>query len=240
MFRVVSRRKNGILTPYASTAAAGLWSPTAGLSLWLRADSIAGLADGAAVATWNDDSGNANHASQATAGNRPLYKTNIRNGLPAVRFDGVNDYLTLTSNLIVGPATVLIVFSKSLHTTGYKALLSAQKIAVFAAISASANWGSYTDAEQDSSYLVGTSPSLATVVFTAANNVDLLTNGNALVNRTSGSSFPARSSTGIGADATGVQFFGGDIHEILAYDSALGTTTTDAARAYLSAKWLLY
>lgn len=63
------------------------------LSFWIKADSITGLANNAPVATWNDLSGNNNHVSQGTAGARPLYKTNIKNGLPAVFFDGVDDTL---------------------------------------------------------------------------------------------------------------------------------------------------
>lgn len=64
-----------------------------GLTLWLKADAIAGLSDGDPVGTWSDSSGQGNHATQATAAKKPTYKTNIINGLPAVRFDGVDDYL---------------------------------------------------------------------------------------------------------------------------------------------------
>lgn len=68
-------------------------SEIAGLKLWLRADAITGLSDAQAVASWNDDSGGGYHATQGTAGLRPLYKTNILNGKPVVRFDGSNDQL---------------------------------------------------------------------------------------------------------------------------------------------------
>lgn len=74
------------------------WSPLQlpSLQLWLDASVIAGLADGAAVATWSDRSGQNNHIVQATPTKQPLYKTAIINGLPVVRFDGVDDLLTAT------------------------------------------------------------------------------------------------------------------------------------------------
>jgi len=47
--------------------------------------------DGDSVSTWSDDSGNGH---DLTAGTAPTYRTNVLNGEPAVRFDGVDDILT--------------------------------------------------------------------------------------------------------------------------------------------------
>jgi len=92
------------------------YSPSdfSGLQTWFKADQIPSLNDGDPVSTWSDQSGNANNAT-ASLTLRPLYKTNIFNGLPAVRFDGSNDSLILGSNqaltgaltcLFIGQATV--------------------------------------------------------------------------------------------------------------------------------------
>ena len=78
-----------------------------GLSLWLKADAIAGLNDGDPVDTWSDSSGNGNHATQGGA-NRPTYKTSVVNGEPVVRFDGTNNYLDIPS-MSLQPATVFVV-----------------------------------------------------------------------------------------------------------------------------------
>lgn len=64
-----------------------------GLKFWLDASRISGLSDGAAVAQWDDSSGQGNHATQATAANQPVYKAGVINGRPVVRFDGSNDSL---------------------------------------------------------------------------------------------------------------------------------------------------
>ena len=66
---------------YAATAAQfdiqqlGAPSPI----MWLRADRIQGLSDGASVSTWPDSSANGNNATQATSANQPVWKKNILN-----------------------------------------------------------------------------------------------------------------------------------------------------------------
>jgi hypothetical protein len=66
-----------------------------GLRLWLKADAITGLSDGAAVGTWSDSSGLGNDATEGTGGFQPTYQTNEVNGLPCVRFDGTDDRLSI-------------------------------------------------------------------------------------------------------------------------------------------------
>lgn len=58
-------------------------------ALWLDASQLVGLGDGDAVTTWPDLSGNGYSPAQDGAVDVPVYKTNIVNGLPIVRFDGV-------------------------------------------------------------------------------------------------------------------------------------------------------
>jgi hypothetical protein len=84
-----------LLLNHRNASAAPAFAPTdiAGLQLWLKADSLS-LNDADPVGTWADQSGNARDCTQATAANKPIYKVNIQNGLPCVRFDGTDDYLT--------------------------------------------------------------------------------------------------------------------------------------------------
>jgi hypothetical protein len=66
----------------------------AGLRLWLKSDtgvySDAGVTlatNGQGVQEWHDQSGNGNHATQSTPGNRPVLVTSAINSLPAIDFD---------------------------------------------------------------------------------------------------------------------------------------------------------
>ncbi len=60
--------------------------------LWLDALFISNL-DGENVDVFPDISGNNNHLGQISSVKQPIYKTSIVNGMPVVRFDGVNDDL---------------------------------------------------------------------------------------------------------------------------------------------------
>jgi hypothetical protein len=77
-----------------------------GLVAWWKADSFS-LADGTAIGgagkAWIDQSGNNNHATQASGTLQPVFKTNVVNGKPIIRFDGVNDLLTMTSQILLQP-----------------------------------------------------------------------------------------------------------------------------------------
>src|SRR5262249_51597034 len=69
----------------------------AGLGLWVRTD--AGLAADAAgrVSEWRDQSGQGNHLTQPTLASRPVYVPGSVNGLPVLRFDGVDDSMAFTT-----------------------------------------------------------------------------------------------------------------------------------------------
>lgn len=73
----------------------------ASLSRWFRADQAKDsggnliTVDGTAVATWVDQNSNAN-ATQTVSGSRPIYKSNIVNSKPVIRFDGIDDNLNLS------------------------------------------------------------------------------------------------------------------------------------------------
>lgn len=51
------------------------------------------VASGGSIARAEDVSGNGNHATQGTSGDRPVRQVNAQNGLDAARFDGSSDYL---------------------------------------------------------------------------------------------------------------------------------------------------
>lgn len=92
--------------------------PTNGLNLFLRADSITGLTEGAAISQWNDESGNNNHATQATGSYQPTYRTNVLNGKPVVRFVASDDFLRCPNSVFSGVSnqTTLFIVQKISNT----------------------------------------------------------------------------------------------------------------------------
>ena len=71
------------------------------LQLWLKADT------GFTPSQWNDQSGNSNHATQATAGNQPAQISNGLNANPTVRFSG-NQWMQTSSNVTVHEVIAVI------------------------------------------------------------------------------------------------------------------------------------
>ncbi|HML73568.1 MAG TPA: glycoside hydrolase [Anaerohalosphaeraceae bacterium] len=86
-----------------------------GLQLHLAADQIAGLSDGQTISSWSDLSGKGRHAVQTAESARPVYKSHVLNDLPAVRFDGIDDYLTVPE--VTGIRTVFLVFKEDANAT---------------------------------------------------------------------------------------------------------------------------
>ncbi len=103
-----------------STGPAGVGDKTTN-DLWLRADQdVLNGSDNPAsagddVKTWTDQSGNDNHLTQTTASQQPEYQTNVINNLPALRFDGVDEYMNAELSSLSSPVTFITVsqFSSS-------------------------------------------------------------------------------------------------------------------------------
>lgn len=103
------------------------------LMLWIETTSDSSFDDtetddGLAITNWydlNPQSSVKNHFAQATADNKPLYKTDIINGLPAIKFDASNDFMQSVNfpNIITGASTVFLVI-KTPATFGTTAILS--------------------------------------------------------------------------------------------------------------------
>lgn len=83
--------------------------PTAGLQLWLKADAGVTL-NGSNVSKWADQSGNNNDAIEQDGDRQPLLVMDGLNGMPTIRFDGVNDRLGLTGSKLVSQISLFIVF----------------------------------------------------------------------------------------------------------------------------------
>jgi hypothetical protein len=80
---------------YAQSGPGGVGSSSSNI-IWLKADEITGLLNGDQVTTWADNSGNGNDITQPSSGLRPYYITGQVNGMPVIRFNGVNDRLRRT------------------------------------------------------------------------------------------------------------------------------------------------
>ncbi|MDQ3106307.1 MAG: LamG domain-containing protein [Actinomycetota bacterium] len=195
------------------------------LSLWLKADAITPVADGTAVATWADSSGNGRDVTQATGGKQPLYKVAVPGlgGKPALRFDGTDDTLVnAATGLTAGTAwTVAVVGINRSPGTVSKMLFDGRGTGFLdLAVSGSGNYecSTFPDIPPDSK-IAGAAPAFLTLVVDGA-----LTSGfwsglplGSVAHTTS----HTPSAVYVASNADVNQFFNGDIAEVVVYKSAL-------------------
>jgi len=79
------------------------WTPVQlSTALWLDANDASTLTlNGSTVSQWRDKSGNARHASQATAANQPTRTLNGLNGKPVLTFDGADWLFNATPGALI-------------------------------------------------------------------------------------------------------------------------------------------
>jgi hypothetical protein len=227
---------------------AATFAPTdiSGLKLWLKADSLA-LSDGDPVTTWPDSSGQGNNAAQATGSKKPTYKASIQNGRPAVRFDGVDDALKVSSITL---PTFFTIFVAGRFTNAAP---------MFVEQSADAN-------ANDGFYFYGNNGNIAVIRRTSAHSangaanwmgstaaiVGLTYDGTHAVRRngadvtitgTAGTTRPNSNVTAdlfLGSRNEASIFSSGDFFEILIYGSPLSSADRLRVETYLNGRWAIY
>ena len=110
-YKVAINGANNRVSVYASNVELGqiigvnnAWAPAQlpGLSLWLdAADASTITLNSSTVSQWSDKSGNARHATQATAASQPAYTAAGLNGKAVLTFDGSNDLFELSSGILL-------------------------------------------------------------------------------------------------------------------------------------------
>ena len=214
--------------------------------LFTDAGSTKVSSDGDAIYQANDKSGNGYHLVQATAGYRPLYKTNVQNSKSVARLDGSDDWMAWANTTQrAQPNTYFSVWKANnaegdacyihdgQYSTSYRnALLSnASATPDDYYLYATSNW--YTgDTFPKGSFVI------ACALFNGASsqlwqNASDLGTGNAGTASMAGLTLGARISThALPLD--------GDFCELIWYNKALTDTERDNVFTYLNNKWAIY
>lgn len=211
--------------------------PSPGLKLWLDAsDGTTIIVDGSGnVQQWSDKSGLGNHATQATAANRPVVNATALGGQPAVRFDGVNDGLSIADGLVVArPYTVFIVDQYSGATQG-RTLQSRD---------AGVNWliGKWAgnNAHYANPFVHVAGPGTTTIGegIGYTNSSDYILNGNHVSTGGNGSGVTSPGHLGLGSSGTfPAEQSTADVAEIIVYDRTLTLTERREVGTYLQSKY---
>jgi hypothetical protein len=215
------------------------FAPTdiAGLQLWLDASDASSVTlDGSNnVEQWNDKSGNARHATQATALLRPAYSTAAVNSLNAVTFNGTSHRVATGSFSVSQPYTLCVVIS-STNNGSFRVMFesSSPRMSLFSQSGTSLFYNAGSDIS--GSVTISTNVArLITGVFAGASSS--LRFDKSAVSTTSPGTNAIGGGCTIGSTPSGTFPFAGSICEILLYNTALSGTDLTNVESYLSSRW---
>lgn len=239
-----------------------------GLRVWLRADAVntadanqvRSSAGNFFVKSWRDQSGGTFHAGQAADANQPRFipSTPELGGLPALRFDGSDDILTLPGTPAQNNFTIIAVARPTVGheidaagsagvggVSGQRYLFGAQHGGDFnsgAGLSLGTNGASVY--EHGSGYMpalavvAAAMPNLSLVTINYSNRQPALTvNGTLSSAGVPSSRAIVNAPVEIGAGAYGA--FAGDVVEIFVFDRTLTLTEQHGVEEFLRAKYSL-
>jgi hypothetical protein len=205
--------------------------------LWLDAGDVV-ASDGDPVQTWADKSGNGKDLTQVTGTKQPLWKTGIINGLPTLRFDGVDDFMVSTRT-VIQPCTIFLVIDW-IAAAGFNYLFddisTPDSLVIWR--NSSTQWAFYAGTEVD----INISTSIPSIMMFVANGASSVCRVNAT--QVSSSAGAGNINNGMMIGSRGVagspsQFFGGDIAEIIVYSSDLSVDNRSSVLTYLSEKYAI-
>jgi hypothetical protein len=208
-----------------------------GCKVWLTAD--AGITkDGSDnVSAWADQSGVGNNATQATGANQPKWIDNVLNGKPVLRFDGSNDRIRIANSVDYATIFVVAKYSGGATFNQYPGIISPSS-------SSPSPQYFFIGANGSASFYNGTSSALfQTKIYVNGTNTDSfspLSSFKVVYGLSNSGSAATRSNVDVGNNANdGSSFWNGDIAEVIAYDSVLGSTDLTNLMNYLNAKYNL-
>jgi len=222
-----------------------------GLRLHLDASSLS-LADGAPVDVWTDKSPNG-YSPTSTGGLRPVFKTNILNGRPVVRFDGSltqNMVFPATPSAIMAAATAgTILFVKKIIPHGTSETLSSFALGAWGTMGSTDHWPyvegtlytSWGAQGRTSKAGVGAAMEVAKAYCIVSAPLDwrIYFGGGPVFHFTTDNTVQWNStlSATLGRDLRGSIYFTGEIAEVVAYNRKLTSAEINQVGAYLNTKW---
>jgi len=201
-----------------------------GLLAWWKADALT-LNNNDAVSSWLDSSGNGYSMVQATGANQPIYKTNIVNGKPVVRFDATNDELAVSLSTTTSAGwTVFIVYSGNTNGNPRRA------------IQGNGNWllGPYQNSNQMYNGAFINSGTVSAGTFLLASGRQTSVGGQFFKNSTLiGTNGQASSNSTVWNLSTAGEPLDGDIAEAIIFSRPLSGYEMDSVEKYLGAKYAI-
>lgn len=205
--------------------------------------------DGATVQQWNDRSVGGNNLTQATAGNRPTFKTGIVNGNSVVRFGGATDDDFMTGPVLstLFGASAKTAFAVVKHANNASGAVIADSTNDFFFIQMTGTGTEFTNSNYDGSVDAATITGLSsgtwyiatymhngTSVFAGAND----TRAASMVSAASGATTNLGGTFAVGRRTAGTPDYpDADIAEVVTYNAVLSEADRQIVERYLASKY---
>lgn len=215
----------------------------AGLTGWWKQEYNESVAGGGALATWRSQTGPTANFAQATGANQPAWSLNQVNGLPAVNFDGTDDFMDgpdMDDLLGVGQGVIFVAFYTGDVTTRQCIITDTTGASgrVFLTINAGTLIARNNDgASQEITRPLTVGWHVAIWLHTGG-NLRLYVDDPLEFSSVASGNTAALSPTRIGENSSNIEPFKDLLGEIVTYDTAPSDGDRSAVFAYLTNRWL--
>mgnify|MGYP001570323389 CR=1 FL=1 len=198
--------------------------------------------DGAAVSRWRDLSGKGMNAVQSTGSLQPLFKTNILSGLPGVKGDGTDDFLTASGlgALLTNSAGSLFAVATINGDTQYGLCATHNSLDAYwrFASDGGAYWGIFRGARLTNANSMPSSGSYIFCITSGAAGYRFFQNGVTILSTTT--SWNAGTDLRLFVEGGNAGYFSGYLHHLLVFDNELSASQLSRVTQYLNSIWKVF
>jgi hypothetical protein len=222
-----------------------------GIRFWIDSSNVlngSNPANNTAISSWVDLSGVSGNAGQSTAGQRPVFRENIQNGLPAIEFDGANSQCMQVASVACGSQFTLFVVLEQ---------ITANTWFIEQSPDINSNDGFYMYGNGFASQIKNSGVNVMTTNIAGWLGTDpvlgmIRYDGTNIIAWKNGALYPGSTGTGsitnntvtnvlnIGSRNQSALFFDGYLYELILYNGALSNAQVGVLNNYLNRKWSVY
>ena len=225
---------------FGQTGPGGVGNSTSNVLLLKSTAGTSTTTNGVNISSWNDQSGNGNHVTQASSGNQPVFRTSQLNGYPSISFNGVSTNLIGPSNFPTNSDYTKFVVAKAVNTSPNNNFFSGTNGHAMFLSAGSLQPKLFHNGTFVNSTI---SMTLNTYALISGTYVNATRFGEIFVNGASGGTGTTGNVNNDGSIFIGSygndNYLAGDLTEVIAYNFRLNTAQRIIVENYLAAKYAL-
>lgn len=212
------------------------WTPAnITTAAWYKA--TVGVSDTAgAVDTWNDQSGNGHHLTQ-TGTNRPTTNSVTLDGLNVIDFDGSDDYMLNTDNILSGSSSFVAMYVRDVASADHSVFDGVSADRMLLRLRSSDVLAIFSGVGFVGSDSITTGPAMASGYFDGSSSEIRLNGGTAVTGDPGSATSELAGGITVGASSGVSQEFNGAIAEIVITSGLLSASDMQKLEGYTAWEW---